>query len=116
MFIFFSAQPPKDAPRNIRDWFITRTSLICRFDQVSDGGSNGDITGYKVYYRPASTISGANSIKTMNVSSSSTSFILTGLKEDQEYHIWMTAVNSAGEGPKSQTQISRTAKAPSGES
>lgn len=108
----FSVQPPTDAPKNIRELYITTTSLTYGFDQVSDGGSNGVITGYRVYYRPESGKD--HSTKTMDISKSSTQFVVSGLKENVVYRVWMTVLNSAGEGPQSQAMLSRTVKSGTG--
>ena len=108
----FSAQKPTDAPTNIRELYVTPTSLAYGFDQVSDGGSNGVITGYRVYYRVDNGMQG--STQSMDISKSSTRFVLSGLKENIKYRVWMTAVNSDGEGPESQPTISMTTKSRAG--
>ncbi len=68
---------------------------------TDDGGS--DITGYNIY---RGTVSGSLSLH-QSVSGSATSYVDTGLTNNQTYYYRVSAVNDAGEGPRS-SQASAT--------
>ncbi|XP_068734461.1 MAM and fibronectin type III domain-containing protein 1-like [Montipora capricornis] len=97
-----SVAPPNVRLRNVRD------GVLVLWDPVESRFSNGQIQGYRVYYRRQYyyyyyyyyyySYAEKNSTTDANV----LQVALRGLESGKRYGISVTAFNSAGEGPRSQ--------------
>ena len=94
-----------EAISNIRVSGITTKSITLAFEPVSQ---RGNIQGYKVYYEPVSGIFKKGGVKMMTIGKDTTEAIISDLDENVMYRMWMTAFNSAGEGPASSQLRVRT--------
>ena len=65
-----------------------------------------DTDSYNLFYREKADAAGAY---TLVEGITSTSYQVTGLKDDTEYQVYLTGVNEIGEGPASLTAVERTA-------
>ena len=92
---FFSTEPSAP-PSNIRGHHSSSTSIVVRWDEVSQEHRNGEIQGYRVLY---SDSNGPEQEETVNAPTRQTS--LTDLKMSTTYTIKVLAFTSAGDGPAS---------------
>ena len=97
-----------EAPQNIEFFAVSPSSVTFTFNGVPDGNANGAVTGYTIYYQPIGGIPSNENLRRMNISSSVRTVTVTGLEENVMYRFWITASNSAGEGPRSNTVVIRT--------
>ncbi|XP_067024678.1 uncharacterized protein [Acropora muricata] len=93
---------PGCPPTNIRLETVQSTNLLVRWDGLPQGCENGQLGGYKVYYKKSYKYywGVANHV---TAGPSDTQVMITGLNQLEEYSVWITAFTSK-EGPKSQSQ------------
>ncbi|XP_074632006.1 uncharacterized protein LOC141890434 isoform X2 [Acropora palmata] len=91
---------PSCPPTNIRLETVQSTNLLVRWDGLPQECENGQLGGYKVYYRRSYYWGVAYNV---TAGPSDTQVMITGLNQLAEYIVWITAFTFK-EGPKSQSQ------------
>ncbi|XP_074632022.1 scavenger receptor cysteine-rich domain-containing protein DMBT1-like isoform X2 [Acropora palmata] len=91
---------PSCPPTNIRLETVQSTNLLVRWDGLPQECENGQLGGYKVYYRRSYYWGVAYNV---TAGPSDTQVMITGLNQLAEYSVWITAFTFK-EGPKSQSQ------------
>ena len=89
---------PTDSPKNVRGHNTSSTSIFVQWNNVPSAGRNGIILSYTVEY----TALPSQSPQTKVVNAPTTQANLTGLNEDTEYRIFVSASTIKGSGPKSE--------------
>ena len=90
---------PTDSPKNVRGHNTSSTSIFVQWNEIpSAGDRNGIILSYTVEY----TAPPSESPQTKVVNAPTTQANLTGLNEDTEYRIFVSASTIKGSGPKSE--------------
>ncbi|XP_078610680.1 tenascin-X-like isoform X3 [Branchiostoma floridae x Branchiostoma japonicum] len=78
------------SPEGLRVRAVNPTTALLSWQEPSSGA---DFDGYRVYYQRAED---PESVTTLNVRLSTTSYILENLQPGQKYQIWITAYSSRG--------------------
>ena len=99
-FIYLFLQAPSCPPSNIRLQPLQSTNLLVRWDSLPQECQNGQLGGYKVYYRRRYYWGEQYHV---TASPSDTQVMIGSLTQLAEYEVWMTAFTFK-EGPKSQSQ------------
>lgn len=112
---------PGEPPRSVSVTPRTTSSVLIQWQPPRDESLNGLLQGYRIYYReleyeaaPATEsktlktpsalraeLTAQSSFKTVNSSSTETTYELTHLKKYRRYEVVLTAYNVIGEGPAS---------------
>ncbi|XP_069425693.1 protein sidekick-1 [Ovis canadensis] len=112
---------PGEPPRSVSVTPRTTSSVLIQWQPPRDESLNGLLQGYRIYYReleyeaaPATEsktlktpsalraeLTAQSSFKTINSSSTETTYELTHLKKYRRYEVVLTAYNVIGEGPAS---------------
>ncbi|XP_068823910.1 protein sidekick-1 [Capricornis sumatraensis] len=112
---------PGEPPRSVSVAPRTTSSVLIQWQPPRDESLNGLLQGYRIYYReleyeaaPATDsktlktpsalraeLTAQSSFKTVNSSSTETTYELTHLKKYRRYEVVLTAYNVIGEGPAS---------------
>uniref|UniRef100_A0A8C2RX60 Sidekick cell adhesion molecule 1 n=1 Tax=Capra hircus TaxID=9925 RepID=A0A8C2RX60_CAPHI len=112
---------PGEPPRSVSVTPRTTSSVLIQWQPPRDESLNGLLQGYRIYYReleyeaaPATEskmlktpsalraeLTAQSSFKTVNSSSTETTYELTHLKKYRRYEVVLTAYNVVGEGPAS---------------
>ena len=101
-FVFLFLLAPGCPPTNIRLETVQSTKLLVRWDGLPQGCENGQLGGYKVYYRKSYKYYWDVAYH-VTTGPSDTQVMITGLNQLAEYSVWITAFTFK-EGPKSQSQ------------
>ena len=92
------------SPADIRAHDIGSSSLRVSWRALTALEQNGILTLYTVYYQVVGGVMGKKQIPYPQ-----TEAVLTGLEENVQYNIFVTASTKAGEGPRSSSFSVRTA-------
>ncbi|KAB0381550.1 hypothetical protein FD755_003467, partial [Muntiacus reevesi] len=112
---------PGEPPRSVSVTPRTTSSVLIQWQPPRDESLNGLLQGYRIYYRELeyeaapvtesktlktpsalrAELSAQSSFKTVNSSSTETTYELTHLKKYRRYEVVLTAYNVIGEGPAS---------------
>ena len=102
--VYVGEAVPTGAPRSVRAEPVSPTELRISWTPPETDSQNGDLLGYKIFYRHA----GAKDKEIEVVPASHSSHSLIFLDMYQNYTISMSAFNPAGEGPESDVVSART--------
>ncbi|VDI23774.1 Hypothetical predicted protein [Mytilus galloprovincialis] len=89
---------PSYAPSNIHASVQEETSLTICWDALNVFTKNGDIKGYKIYYRGPG-LTGTNSANILG--EANRQYTITGLKPNSTYQFIVQVINDVGPGPYS---------------
>ncbi|CAI9173366.1 unnamed protein product [Rangifer tarandus platyrhynchus] len=112
---------PGEPPRSVSVTPRTTSSILIQWQPPRDESLNGLLQGYRIYYRELeyeaapvtesktlktpsalrAELTAQSSFKTVNSSSTETTYELTHLKKYRRYEVVLTAYNVIGEGPAS---------------
>ena len=99
---------PANPPRNVTATANSSTSIIVMWEEVVSIDQNGVITTYEVMYAPLEVFAGAIGTGIKNVTSHSSSVVLTDLEEYVFYNISVRAYTKVGQGNFSSPITERT--------
>ena len=85
---------------------LSSTSIMVRWEEISQIDQNGDIIEYEVKYIPLETF--GDTIGTKMVNTSDLFYLLDNLEEYVNYNISVRAYTSAGPGPYSDPITNQT--------
>lgn len=113
MIIFVGEAVPVGAPENLEAVAISSTEVKLKWKPPSNGTSNGDLLGYKIFYTiitsPQPFEDGYKIEEEIEVVPAAyNSHSLVFLDKYTEYKIEVLAFNPAGDGPRTKPVISRT--------
>merc|ERR1719266_422607 len=102
--VYVGEAVPTGAPRNIKAEPVSPTELRMSWTPPEADSQNGDLLGYKIFYRSEARLE--NEIEVVTASHTSHSLIFLDMYRN--YTISMSAFNPAGEGPESERVTART--------
>ena len=102
--VYVGEAVPTGAPRSVRAEAVSPTELRISWSPPEADSQNGDLLGYKIFYKSE----GRRENEIEVVSASHTSHSLIFLDMYRNYTISMSAFNPAGEGPESERVSART--------
>ncbi|CAM5113734.1 unnamed protein product [Eretmochelys imbricata] len=109
---FYSVQGvPRTGPATVKISNIMKHSAIVKWTEVPAEDCLGFLQGYRINY----TDTMKNLSLAIAVNSSTTCYLLTGLKEKTAYRVQISGVTTAGEGAQSRSQFFTTLKYDKGE-
>ncbi|XP_048707322.1 LOW QUALITY PROTEIN: interleukin-6 receptor subunit beta-like [Caretta caretta] len=109
---FYSVQGvPRTGPATVKISNIMKHSAIVKWTEVPAEDCLGFLQGYRINY----TDTMKNLSLAVAVNSSTTCYLLTGLKEKTAYRVQISGVTTAGEGAQSRSQFFTTLKYDKGE-
>ena len=97
---------PSQAPSNFSLTAKTSTSIEASWQLPPPDSRNGNITGFKLFYKKKGS-SGSSVQITIN-NRSTLAKVVTGLDKYTEYELEVLAFTSVGDGPKSSVMSERT--------
>ena len=103
----FSVTGPSKAPSNFSVTTKNSTTIQASWQLPPEDGRNGNITGFKLFYKKKSS-SGSQTVVPVNNGSTLTK-VFTGLNGYTEYEFQVLAYTSKGNGPRS-NPLSATTK------
>ena len=96
---------PVDPPKNVQEINKTSTSIMIKWDAVPSNQRNGRILSYKVTWY---TLRSLKTNRTKSIAVITPLVKLTSLKMYEKYFITVLATNTEGDGPCSETFVTRT--------
>ena len=99
-FISFPSAP-SESPSDVRIDSITTNSVRIQWHPISEHAHNGHLLGYTIRYHSSCYNHGGRE----NVSASTTSYTLSGLRTGARYDIWIAGYTLAGIGQESYRDI-----------
>ena len=96
---------PVDPPKNVQEINKTATSILIKWDAVPSNQRNGRILSYKVTWY---TLRSLKTNRTKSITVITPLVKLTSLKINRKYFITVLATNNEGDGPCSETFVTRT--------
>merc|ERR1719266_3228743 len=102
--VYVGEAVPTGAPRSVRAEAVSPTELRISWSPPEADSQNGDLLGYKIFYRSEARLE--NEIEVVTASHTSHSLIFLDMYRN--YTISMSAFNPAGEGPESERVTART--------
>ncbi|XP_043370143.1 interleukin-6 receptor subunit beta-like isoform X2 [Dermochelys coriacea] len=102
---------PRTGPATVKISNIMKHSAIVKWTEVPAEDCLGFLQGYRINY----TDTMKNLSLAVAVNSSTTCYLLTGLKEKTAYRVQISGVTTAGEGAQSRSQFFTTLKYDKGE-
>ena len=102
--VYVGEAVPTGAPRSVSAEAVSPTELRISWSPPEADSQNGDLLGYKIFYRAE----GRRENEIEVVSASHTSHSLIFLDMYRNYTVSMSAFNPAGEGPESERVTART--------
>ena len=100
---YFFIAVPTQAPSSFKVIAQTSTSVLASWKPLLGDAANGNIVGFKLFYRKL----GYNTSQTIQTINSSTSSV-SGLEKYTKYEFQVLAFTSVGDGPTSVRQVVRT--------
>ncbi|XP_039734833.1 protein sidekick-1 [Pteropus medius] len=110
--VFVGEAAPAMAPQNVQVNPLTASQLEVAWDPPPPGSQNGNVQGYKIYYREADGQNGTEKMKVLFLPE--TTVKLKNLTSHTRYLVSISAFNAAGDGPRSDPQQGRTHQAAPG--
>ena len=98
----YNVLDPPSAPDTVSVQSTTYNSATIQWTVPSDNGGS-DITGYRITISPPPSVS--CSTGTCTVSGNTLQYTFTGLDHTQQYNVSVAAINCAGTGSASATQL-----------
>ncbi|XP_037094900.1 neogenin-like, partial [Pollicipes pollicipes] len=89
---------PSETPQNITVETASDTSVVVHWEPPPPEHRNGQLTGYKIRYKPQAG-GGGRRAQTVVTDASRRSYALAGLQKDAEYLVRMAALTVNGTGP-----------------
>merc|ERR1719242_1531006 len=102
--VYVGEAVPTGAPRSVKAEAVSPTELRISWSPPEADSQNGDLLGYKIFYRSEARLE--NEIEVVTASHTSHSLIFLDMYRN--YTISMSAFNPAGEGPESERVTART--------
>ena len=99
-FVSFPSAP-SESPSDVRIDSITTNSVRIQWHPISEHAHNGHLLGYTIRYHSSCYNHGGRE----NVSASTTSYTLSGLRKGARYDIWIAGFTLAGIGQESHRDI-----------
>ena len=99
---------PANPPRNVTATANSSSTIIAIWEEVVPIDQNGVITMYEVMYAPLEVFAGAIGPSVKNITSLSSSVVLTDLEEYVFYNISVRAYTQIGQGNFSSPITERT--------
>lgn len=98
---------PREAPANLTVTAASSTSITANWQLPLADARNGNIIGYKLFYKKKNAASSPTTVLRINDGAVHTKTV-TGLEKYTEYEFQVLAFTSVGDGPKSFVQTERT--------
>ncbi|KAK8382212.1 hypothetical protein O3P69_015266 [Scylla paramamosain] len=104
--VYVGEAVPTGNPKNIVAEALSSTEIKLSWESPEEEDKNGELLGYKIFYRSDKDPEGSDEIEV--VGAATTSYELPYLDMYTKYVITMLCFNPAGDGPKSQPVYVRT--------
>ncbi|XP_078071572.1 interleukin-6 receptor subunit beta [Mustelus asterias] len=92
---------PRSAPSNIMVTNVSKTSAMIKWDHIPEDECQGFLQGYKIFCH-LNKASVTDTFIPISVNSSTTCYMLTGLRQNTVYAVQISGFTKAGEGSKSE--------------
>nr|XP_045601913.1 protein sidekick-like isoform X1 [Procambarus clarkii] len=104
--VYVGEAVPTGNPKNVKSEALSSTEVKISWEQPEEQDKNGELLGYKIFYRSEKDPEGSEEIEV--VGASTTSYELLYLDMYTRYVITILCFNPAGDGPKSEPVYART--------
>ena len=108
MLLTYRCVAPSAAPLSVTGQTVDSHSIRVTWSAPPADQWNGELAGYRVLYAEANRGSGDGSVA--SIPADEWSYSVRGLQEWTPYNVWVLAYTAAGDGPRSDVIVVRTAE------